>query len=104
MFNSVSCGNWRIRRNVTIVDSVPGIHLQTETCRAQRRRTQTFHLLVLDLFREGIGECAGVQLDHVGAEFARGLDLLRSRIDKKTDANPGGMQPINCRLQSRARA
>ena len=77
------------------VDAMPGVDLKPEICRPDRRRLQPFQILLLDLFREGVGERAGVQLDDIGGEVLRHLDLVERRIDKETDANAGRVQPFH---------
>ena len=58
---------------------------------AARRRVSS----PLALAAGGVGKGAGVQLDDLGAELARGVDLVGIGLDEKAHANAGGLQAVD---------
>ena len=56
---------------------------------------QVLQFSFFNLFREGVRQFAGVELDHFHAKFTRGIDLFQSWIDKETHANARSVQPLD---------
>ena len=82
-------GDWD---DIIIVEPVPGMHLQAQARGASRAMGQPFQLM---MERETLGSrrrCTigtGMELDGIGADIARGLDLLRFGIDEQRYMNAG---------------
>ena len=83
------------KRDVAVVDPVPGVDLKAKVGRAHGRFLQPLQLLALDLFRVSVSQRAGVQLDHFRFQFRGGIHLLRRGIDEKADPHPDGLQAFD---------
>ena len=87
--------NFVDERDVSIIDAVAGVDLKIEIRGPDGGVPQPLQFLLLDFFRVGVGQLSGMQLDDVGAECHRRIDLFPSRIDEHADANARGMKPLH---------
>src|SRR6267143_3723814 len=85
--------------DIAVIDAVASVDLHLQLRRALRGHTQVLQFSFFNLFREGVRQFAGVELDHLHAEFTRGIDLFQSWIDKETHANASRVQTLDSGFQ-----
>ncbi len=95
-------GNRRHGSDVIIVEAMAGVHFKPSyggaQCAVLKPRQLVAHGVRLAIReRRAIG--AGMQLDRVGADVSRRIDLLAVGVDEQCDANAGVAQPRDERLE-----
>src|SRR5918992_1676190 len=89
--NLGDCGD---RRDIFVIETVAGVHLETEGLRESCCIHDRLPLFLP--FRSGqIAICAGVDFNSVSAHFARCFDLCGVAIDEKTYVNTGILKSRN---------
>src|SRR5213594_512520 len=83
------------KRDVSVIDAMAGVDLKFCAVRMPSTLTKAIQLLRFHLFCERVRQSAGVQFDHFHPEFGRAVDLFFIGINKKTDTDAVGMEPLD---------
>ena len=82
--------------DVDVIYTVPEVNIQIQVERSESALPKRFKFLA-PAFRliETVGESPGVQLNRIGPDLGRDLDLLGIRVQKKADFNPTLLESRN---------
>ena len=81
--------------DIPVIDAMAGVDLKFCAVRMPRTLTQAIQLLRLDFFCERVRQFARMQFDHFRSQFRCAVDLFFIGINKETDADAIGMEPLD---------